>query len=59
MASCGNGVGRQSGDDHQLEGGRRWQKRNQQISRWWFPSMFFFQPYLGKIPILTHNFQLG
>ena len=48
MASCGNGVGRQSGDDHQLEGGRRWQKRNQQISRWWFQICFLFTPKLGE-----------
>ena len=29
------------------------------ISRWWFQICFYFHPYLGKIPILTHIFQMA
>ena len=30
------------------------------ITRWWFQkNMFYFHPYLGKIPILTSIFQRG
>ena len=29
------------------------------LFRWWFQIFFNFQPYLGKIPILTNIFQLG
>ena len=29
------------------------------ISRWWFSNIFYFHPYLGKIPILTNIFQMG
>ena len=31
------------------------------VSRWWFHFFvnFLLQPYLGKIPILTHIFQRG
>ena len=29
-------------------------------TRWWFQRFFIFTPiYLGKIPILTHIFQMG
>ena len=28
-------------------------------SRWWFQIFLFFDPYLGKIPILTNIFQMG
>ena len=27
--------------------------------RWWFQILFYFHPYLGKIPILTNIFQMG
>ncbi len=27
--------------------------------RWWLPNIFYFQPYLGKIPILTRIFEMG
>ena len=29
------------------------------ISRWWFQPLFYFHPYLEKIPILTSIFQWG
>ena len=29
------------------------------MTRWWFPNVFYFHPYLGKIPILTNIFQRG
>ena len=29
------------------------------FSRWWFQIFFDVHPYLGKIPILTHIFQMG
>ena len=29
------------------------------FSGWWFQIFFYFQPYLGKIPILTNIFQRG
>ena len=32
---------------HELQGG------------WWFHICFYVHPYLGKIPILTHMFQMG
>ena len=32
------------------------QKHN---SRWWFWNIFYFHPYLRKIPILTSIFQVG
>ena len=39
---------------------RKWQEKHVIIStRWWFSNIFYFYPYLGKIPILTNIFQLG
>ena len=29
------------------------------LSRWWFHIFFYFNPYLGNIPILTNSFQRG
>ena len=29
------------------------------VSRWWFQTFFYFEPYLGKIPILTNIFEMG
>ena len=29
------------------------------VAGWWFQILFYFHPYLGKIPILTNIFQLG
>ena len=29
------------------------------FSGWWFHNMFYFHPYLGKIPNLTNIFQRG
>ena len=30
-----------------------------ECSRWWFQILFYFHPYLGKIPSLTNIFQMG
>ena len=32
---------------------------DESLSRWWFQIFFYVHPYLGKIPILTHIFQMG
>ena len=34
---------------------------NKEVTRWWFQTffIFYFHPYLGKIPILTNIFQMG
>ena len=39
----------------------QWEWTLGQDTRWWFDiwHMFYFHPYLGKIPILTNIFQIG
>ena len=32
---------------------------SKQWTKWWFQTIFYVQPYLGKISILTYIFQIG
>ena len=34
-------------------------REGSKTSGWWFQIFFYFQPDLGKIPILTNTFQMG
>ena len=37
---------------------RMWKRKQSSYARWWF-QLFYFHPYLQKIPIFTNIFQMG
>ena len=46
--------------DGRISGHIKWPKLGESSNtRWWFQLFFYVHPYLGKISILTHIFQMG